>query len=44
MGTKACTDRVYNYTSKPSYRKGKERGKPESFWKALFHQLVEREG
>ncbi|CAN0219814.1 unnamed protein product, partial [Scytosiphon promiscuus] len=44
LGTKACTDRVYNYASKPSYRKGKERGKPEPFWKALFHQLVEREG
>lgn len=44
MGHKAGKDRVYNATSKPSFGKGKEKGKTEAFWKALFHQLVERQG
>ncbi|CAM9820322.1 unnamed protein product, partial [Ectocarpus sp. 4 AP-2014] len=44
MGTKRGTDRVYNAAMKPSFGKGKERGKTETFWKALFHQLVERQG
>ncbi|CAB1105367.1 unnamed protein product [Ectocarpus sp. CCAP 1310/34] len=44
MGTKRGTDRVYNATMKPSFGRGKERGKTETFWKALFHQLVERQG
>lgn len=44
MGTKKGTDRVYNAAKKPSFGKGKERGKTETFWKALFHQLVERQG
>lgn len=44
MGNKNARDRVYNAVSKPSYGKGKEKGKAEAFWKALFHQLVERQG
>ena len=43
LGTANAKNRVYNATSKPSFGKGKERGKNEAFWKALFHQLVERE-
>eukprot|EP00903_Cladosiphon_okamuranus_P019699 g18102.t1 len=44
MGNKTARDRVFNATSKPSYGKGKQKGKTEQFWKALFHQLVERQG
>ncbi|CAM9610742.1 unnamed protein product, partial [Laminaria digitata] len=44
LGTTNAKNRLYNATSKPSFGKGKERGKPEVFWKALFHQLVERDG
>eukprot|EP00752_Nemacystus_decipiens_P004929 g4486.t1 len=43
MGYKVATDRVFNAASKPSFGKGKQKGKPETFWKALFHQLVERQ-
>lgn len=35
---------MFNATAKPSYGKGKQKGKTETFWKALFHQLVERQG
>lgn len=43
MGHKAATDRVFNAASKPSFGKGKQKGKTEPFWKALFYQLVERQ-
>ncbi len=44
MGTKAGRDKVPNAASKRSFGKGKEKGKNEAFWKALFYQLVERQG
>ncbi|CAM9478460.1 unnamed protein product [Ascophyllum nodosum] len=44
LGTKAAKTRVYNAEAKPSFGKGKGRGKNEAFWKALFHHLHEREG
>lgn len=42
LGTKTAKTRVYNAENKPSFAKGKERGKNEAFWKALFHHLHER--
>ncbi|CAM9135145.1 unnamed protein product, partial [Discosporangium mesarthrocarpum] len=43
MGTKKGLDKVYNAQKKASFGQGKGGNQTESFWKALFHQLVERE-